>query len=135
MILILIIFSLYPPQRMEANAKSKNPLDRIQMSYANSQEVAAFIRNLGISRVDLSRQDIESILQTLIYDGKVECHVTGKTDESTSKLYRALPSNLGGLNIGLLKSPCGGCPVMKDCHEGGIISPTTCTYLKDWFDF
>lgn len=119
---------------MEANAKSKNPLDRIQLSYVNSQEVAEFIRKLGVSRVELNRQDIESILQTLIYDGKIECHVTGKADECGSKLYRALPSKIGTLNIGLLKSPCGGCPVMKDCHEGGIISPTNCVYLKDWFD-
>lgn len=54
---------------------------------------------------NLSRQNIKSILQTLIYDGKIECYVTGK-DEISRKLYRELPSSLGGLNLGLLKSLC-----------------------------
>lgn len=120
-------------QRIEANSKSKNPLERIQLSYANSDEIWSFIKNLGISKVDLSKPDIESILQTLIYDGKIECHIKG--GDGSTKLYRALVNNLGTLNIGLLKSPCGGCPLTKDCNEGYIISPTTCVYLKDWFDF
>lgn len=101
----------------------------------NSQEVCGFIKNLGISKVELSKPDIESILQTLIYDGKIECFVTSKGSDNCTKLYRALPNKTGTLNIGLLKSPCGGCPVIKDCYDGGIISPTNCIYLKDWFEF
>jgi DNA-directed RNA polymerase III subunit RPC6 len=28
--------------------------------------------------------------------------------------------------------PCGKCPVISQCVDGGIISPTTCLYLTKW---
>ena len=38
-------------------------------------------------------------------------------------------------NLGLVRSPCGVCPVIKDCGESGSITPATCQYLKDWIQF
>lgn len=34
----------------------------------------------------------------------------------------------------LTDMPCGICPVMSQCSEGGIISPRTCEYLTHWLD-
>ena len=28
--------------------------------------------------------------------------------------------------------PCGVCPVISQCCEGGIISPITCKYMNEW---
>ena len=31
--------------------------------------------------------------------------------------------------------PCGVCPVFADCQEGGVVSPSTCHYFREWLDF
>lgn len=53
----------------------------------------------------LSVEDLEMILNTLVYDGKVERTLSG--DGST--LYRAVEPLLSP--PGLIKSTCGICPV------------------------
>jgi DNA-directed RNA polymerase III subunit RPC6 len=35
----------------------------------------------------------------------------------------------------LTSLPCGRCPVMDQCRDGGPISPQTCEYFKAWLDF
>jgi hypothetical protein len=32
----------------------------------------------------------------------------------------------------LTETPCGMCPVINQCCEGGIISPTNCVYITNW---
>ncbi len=39
------------------------------------------------------------------------------------------------LCLGLIRSPCGVCPVIKNCCDSGSIRPQTCQYFKDWLDF
>jgi DNA-directed RNA polymerase III subunit RPC6 len=31
--------------------------------------------------------------------------------------------------------PCGQCPVMNQCEDGGHISPATCPYMDAWLQF
>lgn len=31
--------------------------------------------------------------------------------------------------------PCGVCPVIDQCQEGGQISPQTCVYYQKWLEF
>jgi DNA-directed RNA polymerase III subunit RPC6 len=35
----------------------------------------------------------------------------------------------------VVRNPCGICPVFKDCHDDGLITPETCIYLNKWLDF
>lgn len=105
--------------------------------------------------------DIETILNTLIYDGKVEMTVIAAKEGTVGsvdgqvKLYRGVNPVLQP--TGLIRTPCGLCPVtapgscdwllqdlsellsppqvFDDCHEGGEISPSTCVYLTEWLDF
>jgi DNA-directed RNA polymerase III subunit RPC6 len=32
----------------------------------------------------------------------------------------------------LTQTPCGLCPAIAQCREGGVISPTSCLYMNDW---
>ena len=62
------------------------------------------------SQVNLSVPDIEKILDTLIYDGKVERRLqAGSGVQEQLKLYRATQTLLPP--VGLVKTPCGICPV------------------------
>ena len=78
--------------------------------------------------MSLSVADIETILDTLIYDGKVERWVTGgvpaATDDATqpAKLYRALPRLTRP--TGLMCTPCGVCPVSRG---GGTVQSVEAT--------
>ena len=53
----------------------------------------------------LSVEDIETILDTIVYDGKVEKAV----DVDLTKIYRAVEPLLPA--PGIVQTPCGVCPV------------------------
>lgn len=55
-------------------------------------------------QVKLSVEDIEMLLNALIYDGKVE-----KTISEGNNMYRAIQPLSS--SPGLIKAPCGICPV------------------------
>jgi len=105
--------------------------------FASAEEVTAAVRKSGVSRVELKVENIQSILDTLVYDGKIEtvddprgpAFLGGKS----AVLYK--PSKMDIVLNGFTSVPCGVCPVFRDCSDDGPISPHTCTYLKTWLDF
>ena len=60
-------------------------------------------------QVQLSVEDIEMILDTLIFDGKVEQSIVAGGDAGQTKLYRAVNPLIPP--SGLMRMPCGSCPV------------------------
>lgn len=64
--------------------------------------------------------DIETILNTLIYDGKVEMTVIAAKEgtvgsvDGQMKLYRGVNAIIQP--TGLVKTPCGLCPVTRRAH-------------------
>ncbi|XP_043678003.1 probable DNA-directed RNA polymerase III subunit RPC6 isoform X1 [Vespula pensylvanica] len=121
-------FRFLEQKREEANKWDGGPIDARNIAFASSKEVWKFISDLGISKVKLSVEDLEMILNTLIYDGKVE-----KTLSSDgSNLYRSVQPLL--TSPGLIKVPCGVCPVRKDCCDIGDVTPTKCQYIMEWMN-
>ncbi len=59
------------------------------------------------TQVALSVDDIEKIVDTLVYDGKLERSVA--VDDDRVKLYRAVTSLVE--STALMSLPCGVCPV------------------------
>ncbi|RWS24315.1 DNA-directed RNA polymerase III subunit RPC6-like protein [Leptotrombidium deliense] len=125
-------------EKLEAAKSAADPISRVNSSYVTSKDVWKFIKDLGISKIELSMNDIESILETLVFDGRVEKHVSASRSNmegdtgSTVKMYRAIKPLVK--NTGLMRIPCGLCPVIKDCYEDSPISPSKCLYFKEWFD-
>lgn len=109
-------------------------------------------------QVKLSVKDIETILNTLVYDDKVERKPSGDKN-----LYRSIQPlvNLPGL----MKSPCGLCPVRyitnklrynnhykkfkhfllnvpfffffqvkKQCCDKGTFTSINCQYITEWLE-
>jgi len=106
----------------------EGPIAAKNMSMATSKEVLRFISDLGISKVQLRQEDIQSILDTIIFDGKAE----KSEGQDGVYLYRAVESLVP--SAGLVRSPCGVCPVIKNCGEVGSVTPATCLYMKEWLD-
>ncbi|KAJ8934184.1 hypothetical protein NQ314_013538, partial [Rhamnusium bicolor] len=101
----------------EANKLSGGPLAARNRSYATANDVHKFISELGISKVSLSIDDIESILYTVVLDNNAERIVA----TNGSYLYRAVNRFLP--SPGLVKTTCGVCPVAHRCADTGLINP------------
>lgn len=92
------------------------------------------VRISGISKVELSLEELGLVLQTLVYDGRLEevqsavVMLTGQAGGQT--MYKASRS-VNPPNF-FSEIPCGVCPVIDRCCDGGIISPRTCEYMHHW---
>lgn len=104
------------------------PIAARNMTFASSKDVWKFISDLGISKVKLSVTNIEMVLNTLVYDGKVERIFAG----DGSNLYRAIQPLV--TSPGLIRTPCGLCPVRKQCFDDGPVTPIKCQYIREWLD-
>lgn len=115
-------------------AESSKSLGRIgpilgrKKSYATVEEVHKFISELGISKVSLAVGDIESILHTIVSDNKAERLYSGG-----SYLYRAVERFME--STGIVRSPCGICPIEERCSKDGKINPPVCVYVSDWLEY
>ncbi|XP_037946388.1 probable DNA-directed RNA polymerase III subunit RPC6 [Teleopsis dalmanni] len=109
--------------------KREGPLVYKNLTCCTVKEVHKFISDLGISKVNLDEDDLETILKTVVYDGKAERILT----QDGSYIYRAVNSPLAP--PGLVQMPCGICPVIKNCSKCGDVTPTKCLYMKEWLDY
>lgn len=117
----------YLVQKLEDAIKlGGGPLLIRNRSYATANDVNKFISELGISKVKLSIEDIESILYTVVLDNNAERILA----TNGSYLYRAINKFLPP--TGLVKTMCGVCPIINRCADTGSINAQACTYLKDW---
>lgn len=78
-------------------------------SFLSSKEICQIITDLKISKVVLSVEDIEMILDTLVFDGKVEKSMVPDGTGGHIKTYRAVEKLLS--SAGVVRIPCGVCPV------------------------
>lgn len=118
-------------RRKLADEGKESILKRRKASLATSLEVLQFIEKSKISRVQLSQADIEMILEKLVYDGLAERRIVTHSNEGDVKSYRS--TNQFVTSTGLMKMPCGVCPVSSDCHDHGDITPVKCIYFSEWF--
>jgi DNA-directed RNA polymerase III subunit RPC6 len=107
------------------------------------EEVSEFIISSKLSHIVLSTDDVLQIVNTLVYDGKVdvtedESHDDGmgaadedfKPIKYYSKALIPIPEGNAYTNI-----PCGVCPVINECRPDGLINPTTCEYMTAWLEY
>uniref|UniRef100_A0A182RKG3 DNA-directed RNA polymerase III subunit RPC6 n=2 Tax=Anopheles funestus TaxID=62324 RepID=A0A182RKG3_ANOFN len=115
-------------KRDSARTSGEGPLAVQKLSECSVADVHRFISDLGISKISLDEDDLETILKTVVYDGKAEriAQVNG------GFLYRAIETPIAA--PGLVQMPCGICPVIKNCADCGEITPKLCTYISEWLD-
>ncbi|PRD33839.1 UNVERIFIED_CONTAM: DNA-directed RNA polymerase III subunit RPC6 [Trichonephila clavipes] len=116
--------------------KLSDPISQRRASFKSSRDICDYINSLKISKVELKLSDIEKILEALIYDNKIEKSVSltnSSTGESGSGNFYKISKSLIS-SAGLMRMPCGVCPVYYDCGKNKRISPSTCVYMKEWLD-
>jgi hypothetical protein len=65
---------------------------------------------LGVIKVSLEKKEFEQVLETLIYDGKVE--KTGRVNKQGEMVYKYRCVNAPITSAGAVRIPCGVCPVI-----------------------
>ncbi|EPZ31333.1 RNA polymerase Rpc34-like domain-containing protein [Rozella allomycis CSF55] len=95
--------------------------------YPTAEQVLKIIREAKITSTEIELDDMQSLLDCLVYDGRIERLIGEEI------MYRALP-DLDSQNY-YTSIPCCGCPVYNVCHENGPVNPVNCEYLKTWLQF
>ena len=101
------------------------------------KEISDIVKNSGITKVELTLDEMELLVNTLVFDGRLEevqssVLVATSGYAATSTMYKAtqaitVPDYLG-------QTPCGVCPIVNNCTEGGVINPHSCLYMSSWLD-
>lgn len=123
-------------------------------SLVSSVEVKDYIDNLRISTVKLTLQDIEMVLETIVFDGLIEkitvekksdVTISGQKPDKTCTSESDEESDTGNVTFyyraltklvdssALMRVPCGQCPYIYECRPGSVISPEKCQYFERWF--
>ncbi|XP_059561438.1 DNA-directed RNA polymerase III subunit RPC6 isoform X4 [Myotis daubentonii] len=132
---VYMLYNLQPDRSVTGGAWYSDQDFESEFVEVLNQQCFKFLQ----TKVELSMEDIETILNTLIYDGKVEMTIIAAKEGTVGsvdghmKLYRAVNPIIPP--TGLVRTPCGLCPVFDDCHEGGEISPSNCIYMTEWLEF
>ncbi|CAI5949356.1 unnamed protein product, partial [Closterium sp. NIES-64] len=102
--------------------------------------VVEAVRRAGSGgREDLRMEDFRQVISTLVFDRELDVFIsTGSGKDSRfpvgAEVYRPsrsrAPESSAFTNI-----PCGVCPVINECSDGGIISPQTCVYFQQYLNF
>lgn len=114
------------------------PLPANYAEYPTLHELTALVDESAISKdTTLSAEEIQQLLDLLVYDGKIERLNVGP-DGVAYKASRSSfleEENEGeGMGSVLMEAPCGRCPVFDLCEEGGPVGPSNCEYFNEWLE-
>lgn len=124
--------------------------------YSLRKEILVYIKSTGLVSGDIKEEDLQSILNLLVFDDKIDIlnfeefgldskgkyiPLLGKKNEMTVSISHIL-SNLKYKiqvnyfqDLDILQSvPCTYCPNIKFCDVGNVITPVKCPYLLDMYN-
>lgn len=119
-------------------------------SYLSAADLLERIYAYGILKnsIRLGKGDVQQLLDQLEYDGRIQ---RMGFSTSTTPMYRSVRRSrdfaintsdqdasgniIRDLDDALSHTPCGVCPVFKNCEPGGVVSPETCEYMDAWLAF
>jgi DNA-directed RNA polymerase III subunit RPC6 len=110
--------------------ESMLPMSAGFQGYPTLDELTLFVENSKAFEQILTANDIQTLLDIMCYDDKIEKVLAG-----TGITYKALRKSLldeDERSSVLTEAPCGRCPVFDLCEEGGPVGPSTCEYFTEW---
>ncbi|RPA84231.1 RNA polymerase Rpc34 [Ascobolus immersus RN42] len=106
--------------------------------YATVDAIHKFIKQNGITEVELQLSDIKSLVDILVYDQRVEPVGTGGRSFRSVRKAREVQIEDSHERIvnGFTESPCGRCPVFHLCssEEDAPVNAKNCVYWQEWID-
>ena len=146
----------FTQHQVQMYGTSVMPVSSIQ-GLPSADDVKAFIARAQLTSVDLARQDVEDLLQMMVYDGQLE--KWKRTDfhqgQNAKSIWVYRPT-LKALRLHAQASrdhnqgtsdiedpcqmrmehwssmPCAHCPVFEECSDHGRVTPAKCEYFHTW---
>jgi DNA-directed RNA polymerase III subunit RPC6 len=111
------------------------PLPPGYQGYPSLFELTQFVEEKALAKdTTLSSEEIQQLLDLLVYDGKIEKLVSGADAFSYKALRKTFLDEDDQLDSALTEAPCGRCPVFNLCEEGGPVGPSNCEYFNEWLE-
>lgn len=104
----------FPPKKPKAVYSASHS------NYPTAAKIHKFIIDSKISQIELSLEHINSLLDILIFDGKIERKIKVsdaeeydlvEEDDEPEIVYKAVKNRQDGRGNAWTDSPCGNCPV------------------------
>ncbi|KAL8904871.1 MAG: hypothetical protein Q9207_002994 [Kuettlingeria erythrocarpa] len=117
--------------------------------YPTIPEITQAINHSGLSPVTMKEAEMKQLLDVLVWDGRIERNrFTGgyKAVKRAALEVMNKPRSSRGNGDGeatedglpgrsaLTEAPCGRCPVLAFCEEGGPVNARTCEYFAEWLE-
>lgn len=133
-----IVAKSSPSSSQHANAIFANTFK----AFPTTRELHGWISKSGITSVTLSRQDVQALVDRLLFDGAIQRIQVNDEEDSDDPdyeaegrvdayVYKAIANPRDSGNA-LTDIPCGVCPVFSFCAPGGPVSPEGCSYFTQW---
>ena len=116
-------------------------------NYPTISSILSFLKTSKITEIELSRDDIQQLLDALVYDGRIKKRLKDDkltdvefSDEDDDDYYKEhdkymfIAIKSAGVKNGLTAVPCGRCTISEYCSESGPITPATCEYYDKWLN-
>jgi DNA-directed RNA polymerase III subunit RPC6 len=90
-----------------------------------------FVENSNVFSQILTANDIQTLLDIMCYDDRIERVLAGSEGFVYKSLRKSLLDEDERTSV-LTEAPCGRCPVFDLCEEGGPVGPSNCEYFTEW---
>jgi len=107
------------------------PMPAGYQGYPTVNELTLMIENGSFFVQTLTAHDIQTLLDIMCFDDKIERVIAGSEGVAYKALRKSLLDEDERSNV-LTEAPCGRCPVFDLCEEGGPVGPSNCEYFNDW---
>ncbi|KAL8805749.1 MAG: hypothetical protein Q9182_001782 [Xanthomendoza sp. 2 TL-2023] len=116
--------------------------------YPTIAEITRAINASNLSPVMMKEVEMKQLLDILVWDGKIEENRSNAGYKAVRRAAVAVMSGQrsneegiggatedpGGGGSALTEAPCGRCPVMAFCEEGGPVNARSCEYFAEWLE-
>jgi DNA-directed RNA polymerase III subunit RPC6 len=111
--------------------ESMLPMPAGYQGYPTLDELTLFVENSNVFSQILTANDIQTLLDIMCYDDKIEKVIAGSEGITYKALRKSLLDEDERSSV-LTEAPCGRCPVFDLCEEGGPVGPSNCEYFAEW---
>ncbi|KAL8757492.1 MAG: hypothetical protein Q9199_002185 [Rusavskia elegans] len=114
--------------------------------YPTVPEITRAINASNLSPITMKEAEMKQLLDILVWDGRIEENLLNGGYKAVKKAALAVTNGQrtneegtaegteqgdGGVSA-LTEAPCGRCPVIGFCEEGGPVNARSCEYFTDW---
>ncbi|KAL9031686.1 MAG: hypothetical protein Q9196_000319 [Gyalolechia fulgens] len=136
--------------RNSSDAKELLPFPPGYTGYPTIPEITRAINASNLSPVTMKEVEMKQLLDILVWDGRIEKNIYtngykairqaalavihGQRESADDNGGQGTVPEHGGRGSALTEAPCGRCPVLAFCEEGGPVNARTCEYFAEWLE-